>query len=191
MRLRCATASSGCACSVHALRLDIVGERFNRFMTLLEPSDYQPKAASVFISVVSEVSQLLPDVQLEHIGASAITGAMSKGDLDICVLVAPQAHAQAVQALQAAGYAIKTDTLRTPALCMLLSPRTDMDVALQVVARGSEFEFFLHFRDALRADPDLVEQYNQLKTRFATRGEERYRAEKSRFITAVLTAHAR
>jgi GrpB-like predicted nucleotidyltransferase (UPF0157 family) len=148
-------------------------------------------SASVFDSVSSEVSHLLPDVQIEHIGASAIPGAVSKGDLDICVLVAPQAHAQAVQVLEAASYAIKADTLRTPALCMLLSPRADMDVALQVVAKGSEFEFFLHFRDALRADPALVEQYNQLKTRFATSGEERYRAEKSRFITAVLTAHAR
>lgn len=158
---------------------------------LLEPSNYQAQAVSVFTTVATEVSRLLPDAQLEHIGASAIPGAVSKGDLDICVLVTPQAHAQAVQKLEAAGYAIKTDTMRTPALCMLLSPRTDMDVALQVVAKGSEFEFFLHFRDALRADPALVEQYNQLKTRFATSGEERYRAEKSRFITAVLTAHAR
>ncbi len=31
-----------------------------------------------------------------------------------------------------------------------------------------------------------MEQYNQFKTRFATSGEERYRAEKSRFIAAVL-----
>ena len=158
---------------------------------LLNPSDYQAQAASVFAFVATEASRLLPDAQVEHIGASAIPGAVSKGDLDICVLVAPQAHAQAVQTLRAAGYAIKADTLRTPALCMLLSPRTDMDVALQVVARGSEFEFFLHFRDALRANPALVEQYNQLKTRFATSREERYRAEKSRFIAAVLTAHAR
>lgn len=65
-----------------------------------------------------------------------------------------------------------------------------MDVALQVVAKGSEFEFFLHFRDALRADPDLVELYNRLKHQFAASGEVRYRAEKSHFITAVLTSHA-
>jgi len=161
-----------------------------KWMKLLDSSSYQAQAATAFASVADEVSRLLPNAQLEHIGASAISGAVSKGDLDICVLVAPQAHAQAVQTLQATGYAIKADTLHTPALCMLLSPRSDMDVALQVVAKGSEFEFFLHFRDALRANPALVEQYNQLKTRFATRGEERYRAEKSRFITAVLTAHA-
>jgi GrpB-like predicted nucleotidyltransferase (UPF0157 family) len=124
-------------------------------MKLFDSSNYQAQAATVFASVADEVSHLLPDVQIEHIGASAIPGAVSKGDLDICVLVAPQAHAQAVQVLEAASYAIKADTLRTPALCMLLSPRADMDVALQVVAKGSEFEFFLHLRDALRADPAL------------------------------------
>lgn len=158
-------------------------------MKLLPPSDYQAHAATVFASVAREVSALLPLAQVEHVGASSIPGAASKGDLDICVLVAPHAHPSAVDALLAAGYAAKSDTLRTPALCMLLSPRTDLDVALQVVARGSEFEsFFLHFRDALRADPILVTQYNQLKQQFAGSGEERYRAEKSRFIAAVLGA---
>ena len=156
-------------------------------MKLLEPSEYQAAAGAVYLSVVQEIARLLPLAQLEHIGASAIPGAVSKGDLDICVLVTAQEHGRAVQVLQGAGYVAKKDTLRTPELCMLLSPRTDTDVALQVVAKGSEFEFFLHFRDALRADPRLVKQYNQLKQRFAPFGMERYREEKSRFITNVLT----
>ncbi len=160
-------------------------------MKLLPPSACQPQAATVFASVAQELAALLPHAQVEHIGASAIPGAVSKGDLDICVLVAPHTHQSAVDTLLAAGYTPKADTLRTPALCMLLSPRTELDVALQVVARGSEFEsFFLHFRDALRADPLLVAQYNQLKQQFADSGEERYRAEKSRFIAAVLNATA-
>lgn len=150
--------------------------------------DYQTVAHTAFAALYQELRALLPGAQIEHIGASAIPGAVSKGDLDTCVLVAAHAHAQAVATLQAAGYAIKADTLRTPALCMLASPRTDLDVALQVVARGSEFEFFLHFRDALRANPHLVQQYNELKQRFAPCGMERYREEKSRFIHDVLKA---
>lgn len=91
-----------------------------------------------------------------------------------------------MQILQVAGYTAKTDTLRTPELCMLVSPRTDLDLALQVVAEGSQFEFFMRFRDALRAAPLLVDQYNQLKRNFAGLGEQRYREEKSKFIKAVL-----
>ena len=155
-------------------------------MKLLEPAQYQTNAAAVFADVAAQVAAILPLARIEHIGASSIAGAISKGDLDICVLVPLQDHARSVTTLEAAGYVVKTDTLRTPALCMLLAPSASMDVALQVVAVGSEFEFFLHFRDALRANPDLVAQYNQLKQRFATEGMDRYREEKSRFIAGVL-----
>ncbi len=155
-------------------------------MKLLKPSEYQAAAEAAFSAVAQEIAGLLPEAEVEHIGASAIAGSVSKGDLDICVLVAAQRHARAVEVLEGAGYVAKKDTLRTPELCMLLSPRTDLDVALQVVAKGSEFEFFLHFRDTLRADPRLVKQYNQLKQRFAPFGMERYREEKSRFINQVL-----
>ena len=157
-------------------------------MKILQASEYQPQAHEVFAEVASQVRCLLPLARIEHIGASSIPGAVSKGDLDICVVVAQEEHISTVRALQTAGYAIKEGTLRTAELCMLVSPRSDLDTALQVVTAGSRFEFFMQFRDALRADPALVERYNQLKTDFASAGEDRYREEKARFIEAVLKA---
>lgn len=157
-------------------------------MKILQAAQYQPLAHTVFAEVAAQVGRLLPLARIEHIGASSIPGAASKGDLDICVVVAPDEHAAAVQTLLATGYTAKTGTLRTAELCMLLAPRSDLDTALQVIAAGSRFEFFMQFRDALRADPALVERYNQLKTEFAATGEERYRAHKARFIEAVLRA---
>ena len=155
-------------------------------MKLFDPPEYQPVARKVFESVSDELTRLLPGARIEHVGASSIPGAVSKGDLDICVVVAAHDHAGTVQTLEASGYVVKADTLRTPELCMLLSPRKDADVALQVVAAGSRFEFFMRFRDALRADPLLVERYNQLKHNFADSEAGRYRDEKTKFIEAVL-----
>ncbi len=155
-------------------------------MELLESSEYQALACSVFEQVAKELSLLLPAARVEHVGASSVPGAISKGDLDICVVVAASGHPSTVKVLEASGYVVKADTLRTHELCMLLSPRKDLDVALQVVAEGSQFEFFMRFRDALRADPLLVEQYNQLKRNFASAGAESYRDEKAKFIEAVL-----
>jgi len=155
-------------------------------MKLLEPSEYQGLACSVYASVAQELSRLLPAARVEHVGASSVPGAISKGDMDVCVIVAASSHPRAVKTLEASGYVVKDDTLRTPDLCMLVSPRTDLDVALQVVAEGSRFEFFMRFRDALRANPLLVEQYNQLKRNFASMSAERYRDEKAKFIEAVL-----
>ncbi len=157
-------------------------------MKILQAVEYQPQAHAVFAEVAEQVRRLLPSARVEHIGASSIPGAASKGDLDVCVVVAPDDHASAVQTLLAAGYTAKTGTLRTEALCMLLAPRRDIDTALQLIAAGSRFEFFMQFRDALRADPSLVERYNRLKAEFAAEGEESYRAHKAGFIEAVLRA---
>jgi GrpB-like predicted nucleotidyltransferase (UPF0157 family) len=157
-------------------------------MKLLSPSEYQPLACAIFESLSDELSRLLPKARIEHVGASSIAGAVSKGDLDICVAVVAHDHAATVQALQASGYLVKANTLRTPELCMLLSPRKDLDVALQVVVEGSRFGFFMQFRDALRADPRLVESYNELKRKFSDSEAECYRAEKAKFIEAVLRA---
>lgn len=156
-------------------------------MQLLAPADHQPRAQAAFEAVVRELALLLPDAHVLHIGASAVPGAISKGDVDICVAVNLASHAVAAARLQAAGYTVKSDTLRAPELCMLVSPRRDIDLALQLVASGSAFAAdFVDFRDALRADASLVERYNALKRQHAMEGPEHYRAAKSRFIESVL-----
>ncbi|MBI3285815.1 MAG: GrpB family protein [Burkholderiales bacterium] len=157
-------------------------------MQLLNPEHYQPAAALLYAEVATAVQAALPLARLEHVGASAIPGAVSKGDLDICVLVAAEQHAAAVAVLQGLGYAIKPDTLRTPELCMLQADSKELDVALQVVAVGSKFEFFMHFRDALRADPELVVAYNRVKLEALALGPVRYRQEKAKFIQQALNA---
>lgn len=158
-------------------------------MKLLDAAQYQSLAHEVFDQVARHLVELLPRARVEHVGASSIPGAISKGDLDVCVVVPAAEHDRAVAVLLSAGYVVKQHTLRTPALCMLLSPRRDMDVALQVVAAGSEFEFFMRFRDALRASPELVEQYNRIKRAAAALGPERYRSDKASFIQDVLGEH--
>lgn len=155
-------------------------------MRLLQPDQYQAKAEAVFTAVASELAQLLPAARVEHIGASAVPGALSKGDVDVCVVVSPGELSTAVATLQESGYVPKQETLRTPELCMLVAPSEDIDLALQVIAEGSQFEFFIRFRDALRSEPDLVQEYNRIKLDSICLGENGYRDAKSCFIEAVL-----
>lgn len=116
-------------------------------MRLLDPHQYQACADATFASVVEELSEKLLGVRFEHVGASSVAGAISKGDLDICIVVAPSSHQWTVEILESLGYAIKADTLRTPDLCMLVSPRQTIDVALQVVSEGSQFDCPLSRRE--------------------------------------------
>ena len=125
----------------------------------------------------------MPTAQIEHIGSSSVPGAISKGDLDIYVGVDLQAHESAVLALIDCGYKVKSNTLRTPELCMLVAHE---NIALQVVASGSQYEFFIRFRDLLRSKPYLVKKYNDLKLSCVGFSEEQYRVLKSRFIEEVL-----
>lgn len=132
------------------------------------------------------IKKALPHAEVDHVGSSAIKNAISKGDLDILVRVNKESMDEGIQALPNLGFKIKEDTLRTDSLCMTFTNEFPQDVAVQLVARGSEFEDFFHFRDRLNSKPELVEQYNQLKRESTGLELYKYRAKKSAFIQKVL-----
>jgi GrpB-like predicted nucleotidyltransferase (UPF0157 family) len=154
-------------------------------MKFFEPSQYQSECEKLFTLYQAKIAAALPTAKVEHIGASSILGAISKGDLDIYVEVSPTEMDKAIKILFSIGFVEKSNTLRTPALCMLETQSAD-DVAVQLVAQGSEFEFFLHFRDALNTNAALVRQYNLLKKGFEGQSEDSYRTAKTQFIERAL-----
>ncbi len=155
-------------------------------MKFYHAEEYQLSCEALYRKYQREIQVLLPEAVVEHIGASSIPMAVSKGDLDIFVGVDGKELERAVKVLMTLGFNEKPDTLRTPELCMLESASGE-DVAFQVIAKGSEFECFLDFRDKLRANPDLVQQYNALKLSCTGWPEDEYRLKKSAFIEHVLT----
>ncbi|MEC7308962.1 GrpB family protein [Vibrio gigantis] len=154
-------------------------------MKFYPAEQYQAACNELFVRYERDIKKLIPNARVEHVGASSIPSAVSKGDLDIFVGVDLGELEDVIERLTTLGFNEKLDTLRTPELCMLESTSGD-DVALQVVANGSEFECFLRFRDKLRANPALVEQYNTLKMSCEGWPQEEYRAKKSAFIDHVL-----
>ena len=154
-------------------------------MKFYHAEPYKAACNEMFFRYERDIQTLIPNAGVEHVGASSIPSAVSKGDLDIFVGVELSELEDAIERLTTLGFNEKLDTLRTPELCMLESTSAD-DVALQVVANGSEFECFLRFRDKLRANPALVQQYNTLKMSCEGWSQEKYRAKKSAFIQHVL-----
>lgn len=146
---------------------------------------YQKVCEENYIHYNNVIKNLLPNARVEHIGASSIPLAISKGDLDIFVGVDSSDFEKAIQSLMTLGFREKKDTLRTTELCMLESNEND-NVALQVVVNGSEFEFFLSFRDKLLTNKSLANMYNELKLSCEGLSEEEYRIKKSTFIEFVL-----
>ncbi|MBX9900192.1 MAG: GrpB family protein [Burkholderiaceae bacterium] len=156
-------------------------------MKLHPPETYQLEATKRYENIAAQLIAIFPFAKIEHIGSSAIPGALSKADLDICMIVDSAMLENVVQTLKHHAYIEKTGTLRTEELCMLECTLVGNDHAVQVVASGSEFErFFITFRNILRARPDLVADYNRIKVETAALGVEKYREAKSRFISLVL-----
>lgn len=152
-------------------------------MRFFNPSEYQQRAEQDFIEIRGRLSKAVPYAEIEHIGSSAIKGAVSKGDLDILVRIEGAQFAEAQAAIETLGFTVKQGTLRTDSLCMLEGPQ---GIAVQLIERGSKFEMFARFRDLMNAAPDLVEKYNALKMSSTGLSEEEYRARKSKFIEALL-----
>lgn len=155
-------------------------------MKFLKPEEFLPEVLVAYQLVHARVRAVLPSAEVEHIGSSAIQGAISKGDLDMVVRVPAVSFNHALEKIQALDFYIKEGTLRTESLCMLVTEKYGLDVAIQLIEKGSEFEDFIVFRDRLNANPKLVEEYNDLKRRCAGLPPDDYRAIKSEFIVRVL-----
>jgi len=155
-------------------------------MRFLKPNQYQPKCQAIFDELKPKLMSALPYARIEHIGSSAVPNAVSKGDLDIFVGVPHTRFNDSITLLEHSGFKIKEDTLRTNSLCMFVTDKYDFDVAIQLVESGSENDNFLLFRDLLKSDPKLVEDYNEIKIRSEDLSSEEYRTEKSKFILMVL-----
>ena len=158
-------------------------------MKFIEQSEYLPRIDAIFNELHENLLSISPNLRVEHIGSSSIPGAVSKGDLDIFIGVTQEEFNRTIQLLESIGFYEKTDTLRTESLRMMVTDSYEEDVAVQLVANGSEHESFLEFRDKLRSNPDLVSRYNQLKLNCKGLPHDNYREVKSTFIATVLKTH--
>jgi GrpB-like predicted nucleotidyltransferase (UPF0157 family) len=158
-------------------------------MQFMDRPQFLLKIENIYLEIEAKIIEILPNARVEHVGSSAISGAISKGDLDIFVGITQDDFLKAIEFIKRIGFNEKLDTLRTDSLCMMTSSTYNEDVAVQLVANGSEHESFLKFRDKLRSNPDLVSRYNQLKRDCKGLSHDNYREVKSAFIETVLKTH--
>src|ERR1700742_2958060 len=107
---------------------------------------------------------MLPGARIEHIGSTAVPGSLTKGDLDICVIVEGEEFERASGVL-AARFAIHQPENWSATLASFTAPSEDgIDVGVQLVPAGSADErAFVGWRDRLRAHPHLRARHHELK----------------------------
>ncbi len=154
----------------------------------LNPDEHRARADAeqLYRSVSQRLVRLLPTgSEIMHIGATAIPGCLTKGNLDILVRVdSGDEFAEADRALASLF------TRRLAATATVFSAFDDRgsvpQFSIQLVARGGEFDVFDKFRDRLIASPALLREYNALKREHDGAPMAKYQSAQDRFIMRAL-----
>ena len=153
---------------------------------------YDPAWPEMFATVRDRIATVLGDlaVGIEHVGSTAVPGVDAKPIIDIDVVIRnSDDFLEVATRLATLGYMhlgdlgiVGREAFRAPTE----SPRHH----LYVLASGSApLQAHLLLRDALRADPDLAQEYAALKRSLAERhrdDRDSYAEGKTHFITSVL-----
>jgi GrpB-like predicted nucleotidyltransferase (UPF0157 family) len=147
----------------------------------------KPIISDVLRRVCLRIAAALPDVEVHHIGATAITGALTKGDLDVVLRVEADEFHAAVEKLRGA-FAVKQPENWDPYFASFGSD-TDfaMPVGVQLVIKDSEADFFLFVRDYLISHPESLAHYNLAKQGSASLEAKDYWAAKDRVLAQILS----
>jgi GrpB-like predicted nucleotidyltransferase (UPF0157 family) len=153
---------------------------------------YDPAWPEQFRVEASKLADLLAPwlaTPVEHIGSTAVPGLAAKPILDMMAGVHDLHSARdAIPVLTSHGYRYGQ---HRPATLWFHKDRNegDLEQALHLTEPGSSlWRERLAFRDALRADPLLANQYQELKERLAAESSDiaAYTADKREFIVQVL-----
>lgn len=157
-----------------------------RFHVAADHHQAREAAERLFASMQVQLVAVLPATcEVLHIGATAVPGCLTKGDLDIVVRVKREDF-EAAEAALAARFARNSGSIQTEAFAAFEDEACTPHLGIQLTVKGGELDIFHRFVAALRADPALVSRYNALKIAHDGQPMDDYRAAKDAFVTNVL-----
>ena len=119
-------------------------------VTVLAPRHYQALATAAYEDAELLLTAILPDARVEHIGASAVPGACSRGGVDVCIAVPCDGFDEALGVLDEAGYTLRSRDDAADRRAVLVAPYSAVPLTLQLIESGSRHEALMAFREALR-----------------------------------------
>ena len=158
-------------------------------------NDHDPRTFDVAKRIGHLIESHLPGTVVEHVGSTSVPGCAGKGIVDLMILYPPGRLTEVRDGLDALGFQRQTGRDPFPEerpmrVGSIESDGTRFRLHAHVIAVDSpEVSELRTFRDRLRDDPMLMEQYVALKRRIITEGVTDsldYSIRKGEFIAANL-----
>ena len=156
---------------------------------------WNPRALEAAARVVALIAERLPDTVIEHVGSSSVPGCAGKGYLDLVIPYRDDTHLGVINdALFALGFGQQRNRDPFPETRPMRIGAINHEgetflLHVHVVPEsGPETAELRDFRDRLRADPTLVEQYVAAKRAIldaGVRDVDDYAEKKGEFIAAL------
>ncbi len=134
-----------------------------------EVVEWDPRTSEIAGIVADLVRERRPDIDVVHIGSTAVPGLPGKGIVDLAISTEPAAIPGIVAMLTELGFGPQQGPDPFPPTRPLLVGSmvrgdTTFRIHLHVQPEPEELRRDVAFRDALRADPELMRTYAALKT---------------------------
>lgn len=144
--------------------------------------EYLERANKVFEDQKRRIQALLLNADIQHIGSTAIPGSITKGDLDINVRVSKNDFDKAIEVLKQLYDVNQPENWNDTFASFKDENNLGIDFGLQLSIKDSKYDDFTKLRDVLINDPNLVQEYNQMKQKYEGKGMDEYRKEKANFF---------
>lgn len=153
---------------------------------MVELAAYDPRWAELFLAEADGIGEALGPllVQLEHVGSTAVPGLAAMPTVDIAAGVTDMPIPDsATAAMVRLGFEDAAEDSRPGERRFRRGATFPRDVIVHVVEWGSPaWAGYVRFRDALRADPALAGEYEQLKRSLLEQVGGWYRGEHKRAL---------
>lgn len=116
----------------------------------LPPDQRQARAAAqeLFVQIAPTLRNMLRSADIRHVGATAVAGCLTKGDLDIVVRIGAEDFI-AADATLGAHFARNTGSVRTNTFSSFEDRSTTPHLGIQLTVVGAPYDFFHTFVEAL------------------------------------------
>ena len=141
-----------------------------------------------FIEYKNKLEPLLPFADIQHVGGSSIPGATTKGELDISLRISLENMEKALQIMDTV-YLRKHEELWNKNFAIYKDYQSNLKVDIMVSVIGSAYDSFVPTRDLLINNADLLNEYNEIKSKYAHEHIDILRKHKRAFFDRLFETH--